>query len=132
MQEPTLFTKIINGEIPCHKIYEDDRVIAFLTISPFAEGHTLVVPKEQIDQIWDLKSDTYTNLWLIAQKIALHLRDVLHTDRVGVVVKGFEIAHTHIHLIPVSRGTSVNFDPHPEPKPPSDDELAAIAARIRL
>jgi len=132
MNEPSVFTRIINGEIPCHKVYEDDRVLAFLTINPFADGHTLVIPKKQINQIWDLEDDDYLYLWKTAQKIALHLRTVMAVDRVGVVVKGFEVPHTHIHLIPVGFRSGVNFDPSP-PAPQEDDvKLAAIAQRIRF
>ena len=132
MIEPSIFTKIINNEIPSHKIYEDDRVVAFLTNHPVSEGHTLVVPRKQIDQIWDLEPDDYDYLWKVAQKIALHLRDVLKVARVGVVVKGFEVPHTHIHIIPVGYTGIVNFDPMPGPLAADDDELAAIAERIRL
>lgn len=132
MPEPSVYTKIINGEIPCHKIYEDDRVISFLTINPFTEGHTLVVPKRQIDQLWDLDYDEYAYLWKIAQKIAVHLRTVMGVDRVGVVVKGFEVPHVHIHLIPTNHHSGVNFDPVPTPPAPTSDELTAIAERIKL
>lgn len=132
MPEPSIFTKIIRGETPCHKVYEDDRVIAFLTISPVTDGHTLVVPKKQVDQVWDLDNDEYTYLWATAQKVALHLREVLNVDRVGVVVKGFEVPHVHIHLIPVSHHSGISFDPNPLPPAPSQDELAAIADRIRF
>ena len=132
MQEPSIFTRIINGEIPCHKVYEDDRVIAFLTINPVADGHTLVVPKKQVNQIWDLETDDYEYLWRIAQKIALHLRTVMGVDRVGVVVKGFDVPHVHIHLIPVGFHSGVNFDPIPPPSVANNDDLAAIAERIRL
>jgi len=132
MQEPSIFTRIINGEIPCHKVYEDERVLAFLTINPVADGHTLVVPKKQIDQLWDLEADDYEYLWKTAQKIALHLRTVMGVDRVGVVVKGFEVPHAHIHLVPVSRHRGVNFDPDPPPTTADNDTLAAIAERIRL
>lgn len=133
MQEPSIFTKIINGEIPCHKIYEDDAVIAFLTINPLSDGHTLVVPKVQINHIWDVPDDTYQYLWLTAKKIALHIRTVMDVERVGVVVKGFEVPHTHIHLIPVPRhGVHVGFDPDVPPQTADNDSLAAIAERIRL
>lgn len=132
MPEPSVYTRIIKGEIPCHKVYEDDRVIAFLTISPFAEGHTLVVPKRQVDQLWDLDDDEYANLWKTAQKIAVHLRTVMGVDRVGVVVKGFEVPHVHIHLIPTNHHSGVNFDPVPVPPAPTSNELAAIAERIKL
>jgi len=132
MQEQSLFTKIINNEVPAHRIYEDDRVIAFLTIHPLCDGHTLVVPKKQVDQIWDLETDDFDYLWNIAQKIALHLRKVMATDRVGVVVKGFEVPHTHIHLIPVNMHSGINFDPEPSPDVVDNDKLAAIAERIHL
>jgi len=133
MQEPSIFTKIINGEIPCHKIYEDERVIAFLTNHPLVEGHTLVVPKKQINQIWDLESDDYIYLWETTRKIALHLRKVMNLERVGVVIKGIEVPHTHIHLIPmVSEQIHVNFDPEPAPALVDNDTLSKVAERIRL
>lgn len=132
MQTPSIFTRIINGEIPCHKIYEDDRVLAFLTINPLAAGHTLVIPKIQVDQLWDLAADDYAYLWQITQKIALHLRIVMAVDRVGVVVKGFEVPHAHIHLVPVDFHSVVNFDPEPSPPAASNDVLAAMAERLQL
>jgi len=97
----------------CHKIYEDDKALAFLTINPVADGHTLVVPKVQVDQLWDLEVADYEHLWKTAQKIALHLRTVMNVDRVGVVVKGFEVPHAHIHLIPVNFHSGLSFDPDP-------------------
>lgn len=132
MVEQSLFTKIINGEIPAHRVYEDDRVIAFLTIHPLSDGHTLVVPKKQVDQIWDLQPDDYDYLWKTTQRIALHLRDIMKVERVGVVIKGFEVAHAHIHLIPVHFGLHVDFDPEPPPEIADNDKLAVIANRIRL
>ncbi len=128
----SIFTKIINGEIPSHIVYEDDRVIAFLTTHPLVEGHTLVVPKQQIDQLWDLDDETYVNLWKTAQKIALHLREVMNVDRVGVVVKGFEVPHTHIHLLPVNHHSGVLFDQSTPPPTPPDNELIATAQRLRF
>ena len=132
MTEQSLFTKIINGEISAHRIYEDDQVIAFLTINPLCDGHTLVVPKIQVDQIWDLQSADYDYLWKISQKIALHLRDTMKVERVGVVIKGFEVPHAHIHLIPVPFGMHVDFDPEPSPPVADEGKLAAIADRIHL
>ena len=132
MQQSSIFTHIINGEIPCHKIYEDDKVLAFLTINPVADGHTLVVPKVQVDQLWDLEVADYEHLWKTAQKIAVHLRTVMNVDRVGVVVKGFEVPHAHIHLIPVNFHSGLSFDPDPPPPTADNDTLAAIAERIRL
>lgn len=132
MQEPSIFTKIISGDIPSHKIYEDNRVIAFLTIQPFSEGHTLVVPKKQVAQIWDLGQDDYDYLWNTAKKIALHLRKTLNADRIGVVVKGFDVPHAHIHLIPIPHGVVVSLDPFPEPPTASDEELARVVDQIRM
>lgn len=132
MTEPSLFTRIINGEIPTNKIYEDDRVIAFLSIQPFSEGHTLVVPKKQVDQLWDLDLDDYDYLLNVTRKIAVHLREVMNAVRIGVVVKGFEVPHAHIHLVPIKSGVVVNLDPFPEPPIVDDDTLAVTAKRIRM
>lgn len=130
--EDSIFTKMIKGEIPYHKIYEDVNVLAFLTINPVADGHTLVVPKKQVDQLWDLSDEEYQTLLVTTRKIALHLRQVTGAERVGVVVKGFEVPHVHIHLIPVSPDSHVDFDPDPSPPRADDSTLAAIAERIRL
>ena len=132
MTEQSLFTKIINDEIPAHRIYEDDQVIAFLTIHPLSDGHTLVVPKKQVDQIWDLDADDYDYLWRTTQKIALHLRNTMKVERVGVVIKGFEVPHAHIHLIPVPYDMHVSFDPETDPPVADNDKLASIADRIHL
>jgi len=132
MTEQSLFTKIINDEIPAHRVYEDDQVIAFLTIHPLSDGHTLVVPKKQVDQIWDLDADDYDYLWRTTQKIALHLRNTMKVERVGVVIKGFEVPHAHIHLIPVPYDMHVSFDPETDPPVADNDKLASIADRIHL
>jgi len=132
MDEPSVFTKIINGEIPSWKVYEDDRVIAFLNIRPVCDGHTLVVPKKQVDQIWDLDNDDYNYLWGITQKIAKHLREIMKVDRVGVVVKGFDVPHTHIHLIPVNFHSGIDFDPNPMPPEANHAKLTEVADRIRM
>ncbi|HMQ96423.1 MAG TPA: HIT family protein [Candidatus Saccharibacteria bacterium] len=129
--EDSIFTKIINGEVPCHKIYEDERTIAFLTIQPFAPAHTLVVPKKQVDQIWDLDDDEYQNLMQVARKIGLHLRTVSGKDRVGMVVKGFDVPHVHVHLVPIHRGDGVSLDQNDLPLE-NDEVLAAIAQEYRL
>ena len=133
MQQPSIFTRIINGEISSYKIYEDDRVIAFLTNRPLVYGHTLVVPKKQIDQIWDLSHEDYDYLWQITQKIAFHIREVLSSKRVGVVIKGNEVPHAHIHLIPMSNTNAhVNFDPELAPSLVGDEVLGTIAQRLRF
>jgi histidine triad (HIT) family protein len=97
--QDSVFTKIIKGEVPCHKIYEDDRVIAFLDVYPKQPGHTLVVPKKQIDLIWDLDDDTYHYLWSVSKKIATHMGPILER-RIGVQVEGIGVPHVHIHLVP--------------------------------
>lgn len=107
MQEPSIFTRIISGEIPSHKIYEDDKVIAFLEMHPINDGHTLVVPKKQVDHIWDLDDETYAYLWSVAKKIGIHMKQVMGSPRVGVVVEGFGVPHVHIHLIPIYQGNDL-------------------------
>lgn len=97
----SIFTQIIKGEIPAHKIYEDERVIAFLDIHPINSGHTLVVPKKQIDHIWDLDDDDYFYLWKITKQLGVHIKKVLNSPRVGIVVEGYGVPHVHIHLIPL-------------------------------
>lgn len=98
--EPSIFTKIIKGEIPSYKIYEDEHTYAFLDIHPIASGHTLVIPKRQVEFIWDLNEADYQALMKTAQKIALHLRDVLDVPYIGEQVVGVDVPHAHIHLIP--------------------------------
>lgn len=129
--EDSIFTKIIKGQIPCHKIYEDDRTIAFLTIQPFAEGHTLVVPKHQVNQLWDLADDEYHNLMSVVKKLGLHLRAASGKDRVGVAVKGFEVPHVHVHLVPMNAGEHVSLDVNDAPVA-DDDELARVAEKLRV
>jgi histidine triad (HIT) family protein len=97
--EDSIFTKIIKGEIPCYKVYEDDYVIAFLDIHPKQPGHTLVIPKQQIDLLWDLDDETYDYLWATTKKIARNMTEVLQR-RIGVQVEGIGVPHAHIHLIP--------------------------------
>lgn len=107
----SIFTKIINGEIPAQKIYEDDKNIAFLTIQPTQPGHTLVVPKKQVDHLWDLPDEDYLSLMEASKKVANHIRRVLGKKRVGVKVEGFEVAHAHIHLIPMDSVAEYNAQP---------------------
>ena len=98
--QDSIFTKIIKGEIPSHKIYEDDHVFAFLDIHPLTLGHTLVVPKKQVEFVWDLDDETYQALVLASKKIALHLRQTLAVPYVGEKIVGVDVPHAHIHLIP--------------------------------
>ena len=129
--EDSIFTKIIKGEIPGHRVYEDERTIAFLTIQPFAPGHTLVVPKLQVDQIWDLPVDEYENLMAVTKKVAEHMREVTGKDRIGMAVKGFDVPHVHVHLVPMSKGEHVSLDVNDVPLADSE-ELAAIAENLRF
>lgn len=128
--EDSIFTRIIKGDIPCHKIYEDEHVIAFLDIQPKQPGHTLVIPKKQIDLLWDLEDDDYQYLWSVAKKIARHMGDVLGR-RIGVQVEGLGVPHAHIHLIPFS--TTEEFLAESDTtSEPNHTELAQIASRLSL
>lgn len=126
MQE-SIFTKIINGEIPCHKVYEDDKTIAFLTIGPVREGHTLVVPKVQIDQYIDLSDEDYDALWKTVKKVAKRIRQITGKERVGVVIKGIDVPHAHVHLIPFDKGEALKADDSIEENP--DHQALAILAK---
>ena len=105
----TIFSKIISGEIPSYKVAEDDHFLAFLDIFPLSKGHTLVIPKVETDYIFDIESEQYTNLWKFAQKIAKAQKKVVDCERIGVAVIGLEVAHAHIHLIPINGVEDINF-----------------------
>lgn len=125
----TLFTRIIRGEIPCHKIAENDRFFAFLDISPLAIGHTLVIPKMEVDYIFKLDDDTLSGLMLFAKQIAPAIEAAIPCARLGVSVIGLEVPHVHIHLIPINQVADMNFA---NPKMQVDAAtLAATAAKIR-
>ncbi|SDM80736.1 HIT family protein [Siphonobacter aquaeclarae] len=126
---PSIFTRIIQGEIPCHKVAEDDRYLAFLDISPLTEGHTLVIPKKEVDYVFDLDDATLSGLILFAKKIAPAIQKACPCVRLGVSVIGLEVPHAHVHLIPMNSMRDVNFA---NPKLSlSQEQLAVIAARIR-
>jgi histidine triad (HIT) family protein len=131
MSEPSIFTRIINGEIPAFKIYEDDRVIAFLDLHPQNEGHTLVVPKVQVDHIWDLSEDDYDYLWKTVKKIGRHIKEVIGAPRVGIVVEGFGVPHTHVHLVPIYHGNDLKKQQNLEAEP-DNAALSAIAERLKM
>ena len=105
----SIFTKIINGEIPCYKIAEDENHIAFLDAMPLVKGHTLVVPKKEVDLIFDLESEEFKNLWGFAQKVAQKVGDAIPCIRVGIAVVGIEVPHAHIHLVPLDSMQDLNF-----------------------
>ena len=131
MQEPSIFTKIINGEIPAYKIYEDDRVVAFLEVHPISDGHTLLVPKKQVDHIWDLDDSDYIYLWQVAKKLGGHIRDIIGSPRVGVVVEGFGVPHAHIHLIPIYKGNDLKKQ-QDKSKPIDNGSLASMQTRLKM
>ena len=99
--EDSIFTKIIKGEVPCYKVYEDDIVFAMLDIDPLSDGHVLVFPKKQVDLLWDLDQDVYNHLMDVAKLIAEKIQNKLNPLRVGMVVEGFGVPHAHIHLVPL-------------------------------
>ncbi|AZA75577.1 HIT family protein [Chryseobacterium indoltheticum] len=105
----SIFTKIINGEIPAYKIAEDDNFVAFLDAMPLVKGHTLVVPKKEVDLIFDLETEEYKNLWAFAQEVAKKVKSAIPCVRVGVAVVGLEVPHAHIHLIPLNKVEEMNF-----------------------
>ena len=105
----SIFTKIVNGEIPSYKIDEDEKYLSFLDAMPLVEGHTLVIPKEEVDFIFDLDSDAYKNLWGFAQKVAKKLQKAYPDKRIAVAVVGLEVPHAHIHLIPIEKMEDMNF-----------------------
>ncbi|MBP6551660.1 MAG: HIT family protein [Flavobacterium sp.] len=105
----SIFTKIINGEIPCYKIAEDDNFFAFLDINPNAKGHTLCVPKKEIDRFFDLDDDLYLGLMQFSKKIAVALKKTVPCDRIGMTVIGLEVPHAHVHLIPLNEMGEMTF-----------------------
>jgi histidine triad (HIT) family protein len=129
--QPTLFTKIITGEIPSHKVYEDEKTYAFLDIYPVSEGHVLVIPKNPVEYIWDLPSEDYDALMTTVHKLGAHLRTVLNVPRVGVLVEGTGVPHTHVHLIPFDHGHELRKEADMTIEP-DHAALAKLAEKIRL
>ncbi len=127
--KPSIFTRIINGEIPCHKVAEDDRFLAFLDINPLREGHTLVIPKVEVDKFFELPAEVLSEIMPFAQGVALKIASVVPCDRVGVSVIGLEVPHAHVHLIPIDSMQDMDFSRSKLKLSP--DQLAAIAERIR-
>ena len=106
----SLFTKIIKGEIPCYKIAEDDSFLAFLDINPLVRGHALVIPKVEIDYLFDIDDDVLQNMIIFAKNVASKIKNAIPCNRVGVSVIGLEVPHAHIHLIPISKIDDMNFN----------------------
>lgn len=125
----SIFSKIVSGEIPAYKIAEDDRFFAFLDAFPIARGHVLVIPKAEIDYIFDIDNDTFSDLHLFAKRVAHALEQAVPCQRIGVAVVGLEVPHTHIHLIPINKISDMNFA---NPKLNfTKEEMQAIANSIK-
>lgn len=129
--DDSLFTKIISGEIPSHKIYEDDAVFAFLDIHPINAGHTLVVPKQQVEFVWDLDDETYQAVMAAAKKIALHMRSTLNVEHIGVQVIGVDVPHAHVHLIPFNDVSEYHAIPDASAEP-NHGALSAVAKKLQM
>ena len=126
----SIFSKIVSGEIPSFKIMEDQHHLAFLDVFPLAKGHVLVIPKQEVDSIFDLSDQDYAELWLFAKRTAKALEIAIPCKRVGIAVIGLEVPHAHIHLLPLQSVEDINFS---KPKlTVSTDEMQAIAAKIRV
>lgn len=129
--QDSLFTKIIKGEIPCHKVYEDDDTLAFLDIHPIVDGHTLVIPKKQVEFVWDLDDEEYQALMASVKKVARHLREVMNVPYVGVQVVGVDVPHAHVHLVPFT--TVDEYRGHSDMNAePNHAKLAELAAKLAL
>lgn len=124
----TIFTKIINGEIPCYKVGENEFCIAFLDISPLCYGHVLVVPKIEVDYIFDIEENLYQRLWVFAKEVSKKLEKVVECKRIGVAVIGLEVPHAHIHLVPLNSIEDINFS-KPKLSFP-DKDLKELADKI--
>lgn len=124
----SVFTKIVNGEIPAHKVAETIDFLAFLDVNPLREGHLLVIPKKEVDYIFDIEDELYVGMMLFAKIVAIGLKKVIPCERVGVAVIGLEVPHAHIHLIPMNSVSDMDFS---KPKlHPSEEELSNTALKI--
>ena len=126
----SIFSKIVNNEIPSYKVAEDNNYLAFLDAFPLAYGHVLVIPKKETDYIFDLESEEYIGLWKFSQMVAKAMDKVLICERIGVTVIGLEVPHAHIHLVPINRVSDINFER--EKKNFSAEKMREIAQKINL
>ncbi len=106
---PSIFSRIVSGELPCYKVAEDEKHLAFLDIQPLAKGHTLVIPKKEVDYIFDLDDEALKALMVFAKKVALKLDKAITCERIGVAVIGLEVPHTHVHLVPLNSVSDIDF-----------------------
>jgi len=124
----SIFTRIVKGEIPCHKVAENDHFLAFLDINPLTIGHTLVIPKKEIDYIFDIEDDLYKEMFLFAKQVAFAVENVIPCQRIGIAVVGLEVPHAHIHLVPLQTIYDIDFK---KPKMSlSQEEFVTIAGKI--
>jgi histidine triad (HIT) family protein len=105
----SIFSRIVSGEIPCYKVAEDENFLAFLDINPLAEGHTLVIPKNEVDYLFDIGDEQYQQLWLFAKKVAKAVEAVIPCQRIGLAVLGLEVPHAHIHVVPINTVYDIDF-----------------------
>lgn len=124
----SIFTKIVNGEIPCYKIAEDDNFLAFLDVNPNAKGHTLCIPKKEINKIFDMDDDLYLGLMQFSKKVAIALEKAVPCKRVGMAVVGLEVPHAHVHLIPLNEMDEMRFQ---NKVSLSKEEFEELAKRIQ-
>jgi histidine triad (HIT) family protein len=127
--QESIFTKIIRGEIPCHKIYEDDKTLAFLDIHPVQSGHTLVIPKEQIEFVWDLSDELYQAVMATTKKVALRLREASGKRYVSERIVGIDVPHAHVQLIPFTDSAELRVQPDMNAEP-NHEELAEMAKKL--
>lgn len=127
--QDSIFTQIIKGQIPCHKIYEDDKTLAFLDIHPIQPGHTLVIPKKQVEFVWDMEDEEYQAVMATAKKVALHMRAVLGTPYIGSQVVGVDVPHAHVHLIPFATAAELRNQPDLNTEP---DHAALVELAKKL
>jgi histidine triad (HIT) family protein len=124
----TIFMRIVRGEIPCHKVAEDENYLAFLDINPLVKGHTLVIPKKEIDYLFDMNDELIAGMMVFSKRVAWALKKVVPCRRIGVAVLGLEVPHAHIHLVPLNSEVDISFT---KPKlNPTAEELKDLAAKI--
>ncbi len=125
----SLFTKIVKGEIPCHRVAEDENYLAFLDIFPIQKGHTLVIPKQEVDYVYDLEDDVLAGLFVFSKRVAKAIEATITCERIGVGVVGLEVPHAHVHLIPINTMADMDFN---QPKLSLEtEEMVSIATQIQ-
>lgn len=127
--EDSIFTKIIKGDIPCHKVYEDEMTLAFLDIHPLTKGHTLVIPKKQIEFVWDLPDEYYLAVMMTSKKTALRLKEVIGSKYISERIEGVDVPHAHVQLIPFNQASELGKEQDMSSEP-DHDALAVLAKKL--